>query len=254
MAKVAKSTETRSRRGRVRLTVPELGAIDQKSSESAGSQVYALIRRAIMMGVFDPGANITGRSIAESLGVSQSPVRDALKRLEADGVIESRDRSAYYLLNLSREQYLEIMSIRSLLEGHATAEAAKRAKASDIKRLKRINDEYRRAMPRDSLRINFSLHFEIYCLAQMPILLELIENMWMRIGPVMHFHFSEYDQLEVTRNHAAIIEALERNDSIAARRALQRDLNDAARAIPPHLAIGAESEGGLITPRSTFPF
>lgn len=251
MGKSAIAKEAKTRRGRVRQIVPDLGSIDPNSAESAERQAYALIRRAIMMGVFEPGATITGRSIAESLGVSSTPVRDALKRLEADGVVEGRHRSAYHLKELTRSQYLEVMSLRALMEGRAAAEAAKLATDDDIVRLATINDEYRHATKRESIRANFYFHFEIYCLAKSQLLLDLIEKMWMRIGPLMHLHFLEYDQMEVAGNHAAIIDALRNHNPAAAQRALQRDLSAAARGISRLLSPDKPSGSGSAAIRSS---
>ena len=73
------------RRKRARIGAPEMTLVETSASEATELQVYKAIRRALMSGALEPGARISSRSIAESLGVSAMPVREALKRLEADG-------------------------------------------------------------------------------------------------------------------------------------------------------------------------
>jgi DNA-binding GntR family transcriptional regulator len=222
----------RGRRGRSRLIAPELGELDLSSGEAIERQVYRLLRRALMAGVFLPGQSLTGRSIAESLGVSPTPVRDALKRLGADGVIESRSKSAYFVGELSREQYLEVLNLRIRIEGYAAAEAARVATPEDIAQIEAIQARYTATQDvNESVRINFQFHFEIYKLVRSQILIDVVENLWMRIGPSMHLHARGYGLAQVIDNHRRLIEALRNNDSRAAERALQRDLGEAVKAI-----------------------
>jgi DNA-binding GntR family transcriptional regulator len=225
------------RRGRVRMVPPTLGAIDPDSGATAERQVYRLLRRGMMAGLFAPGSSLTGRSIAESLAISPSPVRDALKRLEADGVIESRDKSAYYVTELSREQYLDIINLRMTIEGDAAGAAAKASRAEDVARLEAIHFRYSNtADVAENIRINYLFHFEIYKLASSPILIDVVENLWMRIGPVMHLHMQVYGVGEVTDSHGRLIDAIKRHDQRGATRALKRDLSEASKVIAPKLA------------------
>lgn len=232
--------EARPRRGRTRLTAPKLGEIDPTSHISVERQVYALLRRSIMAGVFLPGASLTGRSIAESLGVSASPVRDALKRLEADGVVEGKSKSAYYITQLSRQQYLEIMALRIQIERYAVAQATKFASAEDIDRIEALHGKYVASVDiAQGIAINHAFHFAIYELARSQILIDVVENLWMRIGPSMHLHLQGYAIADVTDNHASLIEALRRGNPQGAERALERDLTSATKAIAPFLPADA---------------
>jgi DNA-binding GntR family transcriptional regulator len=248
--KSARQVEKQRGRGRYRLETPDLGELDLDSSVSAERQVYLLLRRAIMSGVFIPGSSLTGRSIAESLGVSPTPVRDALKRLEADGVLRVKSKSAYYLIRLSRAEYLEVVALRLQVEGYAAECAARVATAADIVRIQNINDRYASTKDlKNSIRLNFQFHFEIYKLVKSKVLLDLVENLWMRIGPSMHLHVRGYDIQHVTETHRKIITALKRRDPAAARSALSDDLQEAVRAIAPLLPD--ETKGSLVKLKTT---
>jgi DNA-binding GntR family transcriptional regulator len=237
VAKPKPAEPTGSRRGRVRVVSPDLGAIDQALETSAEQQIYRLIKRAIMSGVFAPGDSLTSRSLAESFGVSATPVREALKRLEADGVLKSRLKSAYFLPVLAREDYLDLLEIRARVEGFAAATAALAATDRDVAALKRTNRAYSRS-GRDiaeGFRLNYRFHFGIYQLTRSPLLLSVIENFWVRSGPTLHFHLHGYGIDQVTDNHDALVAALGRHDAKGAERALRRDLSEAAKVIAPQL-------------------
>lgn len=228
----------RPRRGRSRRLTPELGVLDSDSGESTERQVYRVLKRAIMSGVFEPGAAMTSRSIAETFGISTSPVRDALKRLEADEVLLGRQKSAYFIRLLTQNDYQDILQIRIQLEGYAVRVAAEHVTPADIAVLEDINRRYA-ACAADipaTLQINFHCHFQIYRLAQSQHLINIIETLWTRIGPTLHWHSAGYEIAHVTENHARLIEALRAGNAKVAQRALERDLVDAARAIIPRLS------------------
>ncbi len=192
-----------------------------------------------MSGVFAPGASITTRSLAESLQISGSPVRDALKRLEADSALESRNKSAYFLPLLSKKDYAEVLAIRVRLEGYAAREAASIISESQIREIEEFNNMYRNSNNvRDELLANFQFHLAIYKSIGSSVLVDTIENMWMRIGPTLHVDTLFGDGRPVVKNHERIIEALRHRDGAAAERALVRDLTEAAEVIMPRLSKG----------------
>lgn len=227
------------RRGRVRLATPDIGQIHSTASLSVERQVYDLIRKALMSGMFLPGSRLTGRSIAQALGISPTPVRDALKRLEADNIIESRSKSAYFLNQPNREEYVEVYALRLKLEGWAAARAAQSATKSDVKNIASINERYLSASTlRDSIQLNFLFHFEVYKLAKSKLLLDIIEDLWMMIGPSMYLHDQGYSRPQVYQCHSSLVDALRAKDPVAAEHALAMDLKQAVETISPMLRPG----------------
>ena len=191
-----------------------------------------------MTGLIAPGAVLTSRSLAAQLEVSAQPVRDALKRLEADGILESRPQSGFFLRNPTVSEYREITEIRQRLEGLAARHAALRAQPSTIARLRKLNAAMAKVgKPQLYLAQNFEFHFTIYEEAGLPSLLAIIENLWMRIGPALNHHPHEFNRDETMRKHEAIIDALERGDPDAADAAVAHDLRSAAdfivESLPP---------------------
>lgn len=202
---------------------------DTSLSEPVERQVYRSIRHGLMTGLIAPGAVLTSRSLASQLAVSAQPVRDALKRLEADGILVSRPQSGFFLRSLTVNEYREITEIRQRLEGMAARHAAVRARLATITRLRRLNSAMAKlGKPQLYLAQNFQFHFTIYEEAAMPSLLAIIENLWMRIGPALNHHPHEFNRAETMRKHENIIDALERHDPDAADAAVAYDLGSAA--------------------------
>ncbi len=235
------------RRGRVRPLSPDLGTLKLTGGESLERQSYEMLKRAIMAGAFAPGSPITSRSIAEGLAISPSPVRDALKRLEGDGIMQSRKKSAYYLIELTRSDFQDLLDLRLKLEGYAAAKAAKVMDDDTLDELVLMNDQYMLdgVLTNEKLKYNFLFHFRIYQLAGSQLLIDLIENLWLRSGPALQFHTMAGDHSEAAANHERLIDALRHRNPRQAERALRRDLIDGAAVVMPRLAAHA---GGSVGP------
>ncbi|MCC6306510.1 MAG: GntR family transcriptional regulator [Rhodobacteraceae bacterium] len=220
------------RRGRTQGRVPPFDPVDPALAEPVERQVYRVIRRGMMQGLVPPDAILSSRALAQHLNLSAQPVRDALKRLEADGAVEGRPQSGFHLPRMTRAEYGQSIEIRVRLEGLAGRLAIGRVDAGTIADLRRRNaamaaDE----RPEAYLGDNFAFHFAIYTRARRPALLALIENFWVRIGPVLHHHPTARKSAEVLVRHEAIIAALERGDAEGIERAIADDLEGAARVV-----------------------
>jgi DNA-binding GntR family transcriptional regulator len=96
---------------------------------------YELIKQAILSGDFQPGQLLTEISLAEWCGTSRTPIREALRRLQQDGLVEKLDRG-FYVMRRSPEEILDIYDTRVILEAEAAKVAADRRSPHDISRLK----------------------------------------------------------------------------------------------------------------------
>lgn len=230
------TTLARPRKGRTKTNAPKLGPIDSKSDEPIERQVYKRLQIALMSGLIAPDTILTGRSLAEELEVSVQPVRDALKRLEAASILESRPQSGFFLRSITQSEYMEITQIRTNLEGMAGHHAAACIPPKVIAQLRDLNEKMSGLSdPREYLAANFRIHFTIYRLPQCAELLKIIQNLWMRIGPVLHNVQYDVDYSGVAATHEEIFAALERGDGPATARALSKDLLGAAKIIVAQL-------------------
>jgi DNA-binding GntR family transcriptional regulator len=99
---------------------------------SLADRAYLRVREAIVDGTLAPGAKLSERGLAAALSISAQPIREALRRLEGEGMVESRPRSGTFVARLDSERLVEMGRIRAVLEGVAAGLAAGRANPADI--------------------------------------------------------------------------------------------------------------------------
>jgi len=103
--------------------------------------VYKTIRSAIMNGIYKPGEMLRQEELAKSLGVSRAPLREALPKLEADGIVKLLPRRGYVVVSLEPEEIKEIFELRLLIEKHAATIATKLRTDQDVLRAKSIYEQ-----------------------------------------------------------------------------------------------------------------
>lgn len=195
---------------------------------------YARLKKALLSGRLEPGRTLTLRGLAETLGTSVMPVRDAVGRLAAEQAFELLPNRGIRIPSLTAEHADELWGLRIDLEGEAAALAARRVTADELPEIERSMRELRsRAMAGDlygGLDANDSLQFAIYRAAKTHVLLRLIETLRLQSMPhctaSLRRLFTEQPPfLAETLDHSeAVVKALARRDPRAAREAKRRDL------------------------------
>ena len=200
----------------------KLTAIEQDAPMHA--RIYDELRRALMAGAMQPGQVLSYRSLAEALGTSPMPVRDAVRRLITERALEARPNRTIAVPQLTAERVAEIYKIRISLEGLAAEEAAAHITDRDVAELKALESEMEAAQQAGAVRkyvdANWRFHFKIYRLSGLEQLIELIESLWLQIGPMINNQLAPFD------HHNAAIKALEARDGAAARAAIAADLGE----------------------------
>lgn len=199
---------------------------------SLRQQVYESLREALTMGRFAPGQKVTFRYVAGVLGVSLTPVREALRRLVAEGAFEMNPNRSVRVPLMTRDKVLELRDIRMELEGLASAKAATVATRSQIVDIRRAAREIMvarnhgdGATDRQKVR---EFHFAVYAAAGQPTLLRLIESLWLQTGPYMNLLYPDF--ISSSRGPAGrqrLIEALQARNAGAARREMAEDIRRA---------------------------
>ncbi len=236
--------------GRPRIPAPELEALSEQSDEPIDRQVYDTIKRALMSGAIPPGGKLSSRSIAGALGVSPMPVREALKRLDADGVLSSTAKTAFVVKELTKVEYEEILSIRFHLEGAAIRAATGLITAKEIDQAYWLYERINAARDwKQVLHYNYKMHFLIYGAANLPFTLKLIENTWLRVGPALHRVNDFTGDTAATsggskseKEHADLLEALRFRNPEAAEQALRTDMEGNAKVMFAYFKQNAEQE------------
>jgi len=226
-------------------------------------KVYEELRDALMSGRFLPGEMLTFRGVADALGTSVMPVREALRRLSAERAVQFQPDRSIRIPLLDEQSFDELLQMRLLLEGRAAALAAQRMTRSDFDEACAVNlafaDPPGDGAPTARLLANHQFHFSIYRAARSPLLLSLIEMMWLQSGPYLmaptrwRTTRSEASAYFATGavHHGELLDALARGDAAAAASAVQADIRDAAEAYRDVLAAHEADSGPARTPAAS---
>lgn len=204
------------------------------SGEPMGKTVYKRLSDALMQGRLQPDERLKIRDVAHVMQTSVTPVRDAVLQLVQEGALVMRSPRDIRVRRVDRKEYLEIRDIRVELEGMAAAAAASSVTAADVAVLKSLMLENERALADgrflDAVRLNQAFHFEYCRLADMPTLLEILNKLWIKMGPLIAQSYVQGGR-DMVDHHYPLIEALLRNDARAARIAVQTDIISGGKSI-----------------------
>lgn len=218
------------------LPLVQLERIEAKSLQT---RVYQSLKSELIGGTFEPGHVLVIREIAQQLGVSPMPVRQALHRLVSEYALEEEDkaRASVRVPELSDQTFEELRAARVLVEGEAVAIAAKRMRPATIGRLNKLNKLLLGAIESSdvaaAINANYRFHFELYETANSTIIMRVIESLWLQSGPYFRVLiskvFSNIGRPDIKlNNNDRLLAALAANNSEAAREALADDINVAA--------------------------
>lgn len=190
---------------------------------------YQELRRRILDDQIPPGTRLLLRPLAEDLGLSVMPVRDALRMLEGDGLVTLESHRGATVTQISKEAILQTIGMRMWMEVLAVREATPRHTAASLKRVTKILDEAEKAMSRgDGLaytQANRRLHEAIEAPAPEPIH-QLIRDLWERLWQTRRrtalFVALPERMPEAQEEHRRIVEAVVSGDADAAGAAMQR--------------------------------
>lgn len=196
-------------------------------------QVEARLKNALIVGALKPGARLVTKDIAEQLGTSITPVREALLRLVSSGALDATPAQAFLVPEISLSRFHEINTIRKSLEVIAVTEASRLVNEQSIAKLHQLYDTFREAKRagnvEHSLQANRAFRFQLYEYAQMPTLTSLIEQLWVRIGPCFNYLYPQSDEMaQGHHNYDDLLEALGEGDSKRCVKAIVKSIDDGA--------------------------
>jgi len=208
-------------------------------TQTLREKVYDQLRSRIASGELSPGQSITLRALAKDFGISVIPVREALFQLQSESIIVIENNRNIRVNILTREEMEEAYRIRLLLEPWAAEQACRNRPEEAVPRVKRILNEMQAAIgqPKKYILKNSEYHFAVYSSANSPLLLQIIERLWCRIGPYLIIHTKLDDLVKVQKPHQDIFRAFAEGDTAAIRDAVRADLEEGARFILPHLSV-----------------
>lgn len=223
-------------------TQKKAAELTQISHMSLSATVHKTLRDSLAAGELMPGQKLTGRALSERLGVSQTPVREAMLQLVAERALVMNPNRSVTVPLLSRETFIELREMRVALESLAARHAAEAPRNVDelevvhrtMLAAKRAGD-YRKTM-----QLNRALHFSVYELSERPELVATIQSLWARTGPYLNFLYEKFDPALLNDHpHETLLEALRRGNPEMAAEAVERDILEGGRAILDALPASA---------------
>ncbi len=191
--------------------------------------VFETIRNAILSGQLKPNERLMETQLAEKLGVSRTPVREAIRKLELEGLVTMIPRKGAYVSELSLEEIMETFEVRESLEVLAITLAFNNFTDKDIKEIEEIQDKFAEACKKKDIKkiinFDFEIHKKIYILSKNNRLISIMESLNEVLSRFRMIYYYEFISSEsIVKQHEEIIEAI-RN----------RNVNKAADAMRNHL-------------------
>jgi DNA-binding GntR family transcriptional regulator len=197
----------------------KLGTIDYNRIRDLA---YQAIRDAILSGEFEHGARLNQDELAKRLGVSRAPIRDALNRLEAEGLAQTLTRGGgMTVADATEREMVDIYELRAILDGASTRLACERMTEDELTRLQAVVEDTRRATEARDLqaivRTHAAFHELIYSASGNAELVRVARNLWARSSRYRIIALSDEDNARRgLEQHAAILEAIRARDAARA--------------------------------------
>ncbi|SLN71333.1 HTH-type transcriptional regulator McbR [Roseovarius gaetbuli] len=190
--------------------------------------IYRQLRDLVLFGDLAPGQAVTIQGLSERLGAGMTPVREALRRLIAEGALEFQGNRRVSVPLLSADNISELIFARQWVDPHLALRATERASLSDLDQLRALDDDLDSAIARGDLRayleLNYRFHKRLYEIAEAPILARMADGLWLRFGPSLRVVCGRMGTQNLPDKHKAMIEAMQARDAEAAARAIREDV------------------------------
>ncbi|HEY8610597.1 MAG TPA: GntR family transcriptional regulator [Roseomonas sp.] len=222
-----------------------------RPSRSSGSEAYDLLLEAIDSGALPAGTRLREAELAERFRISRTPVREALKRLEAQGLVLHEPHHGAVVASLDYGQMAELYHMREVLEGTAAGLAATHATATEVEILREMVERDRGLLgdPVALAGTNRAFHRQIRLSARNRFLNATLENMRISLALLAGTTLAVPNRgAESVEEHSAIVAAIESRDAAAAEGAARRHIRNAFK-----VRIGLEHGPGLAGERRPIP-
>ncbi|MBZ9754382.1 GntR family transcriptional regulator [Mesorhizobium sp. ESP6-5] len=208
--------------------------------QTLNDRAYGALKQELISGGFSPGQILVIRKLAESFGISTTPIREALQRLVAERLLEMQNNRSIIVPLLSAPAFSELTRIRIAVEGLAGEMATSRMTESGLADIQAALADMQRAIEAQDatayLALNEAFHFAIYEHAGAPILLNMIRDLWGRVGPYLKLLMRADRYIPQSNDaHRGIVAALEQRNGPAVRASLEEDISVAAAVLSDSL-------------------
>lgn len=200
----------------------------QRAGLPVHEKVYRDLRDAILFGEFEPGEPLTIQGLVARLDAGMTPVREALRRLTAEGALLAMGNRRIMVPVLDLPDVDELTEARLALEAVLTKRAVLLISEAEIAELAEIDARLDSAIERGDvslyLKENHAFHARLNEIAQAPIITALVDGLWLRFGPSLRVVCGQFGTRNLPDRHKELLTALQERDSDAAVEAIQEDV------------------------------
>jgi DNA-binding GntR family transcriptional regulator len=214
-------------------------------------RVYLALREALMYGRYPPGETVTVRSLSETFGAGTMPVRDAVQRLVAERALQFLPNGRLRVPALDARELRDLIDLRLVLECYAARRAAAHAGPDTTAALRDLTERLERdsgagLSSQEILASNFRFHFALYSAGRSDQLTQMIEGLWLRVGPLLITLISAPDSRRYLEDehvlHRRVVDAIELRDPEYAGSAMRAIIERTGRALG---ILGGDQVTGL---------
>lgn len=197
--------------------------------QNISDKAYTVLLEMIIGGQFQPGERLIEEQLAENMGVSRTPLRDAVNRLSKDGLVHLRARKGASVKEFSIDEVMEVYAIRIALEGLAAGLAAARI---DLKKLEKIKSLFKSRNTNDLIKADTQLHDLIISSCGNKRLIDMLNGLknFVQIFRVAGYTFKDRS-LVATADHIKILEALEKRDGRLSEKLMRKHIEKTQKCV-----------------------
>lgn len=234
----------------------------EKLSGTLKQNVYDALRSMILSGEVSPGEQMRERDLSERLGVSRTPLREALNQLEREGLVESQPHRGYFVPILDLKTAEELLDLRIMLDAYATGLAVDAISEQGLAELKTVMDRLAEFAAKPDLaieelaeevRVGMRIHEIVARESGHRFLYETLRQLYGRLSLLIWVDVLWVDKWDLTRaEHKEIVEAITARDKeravTATRLHVQRSRDDLMRVVQAQSLLHGKSRGRLERP------
>lgn len=191
-------------------------------------QVYQQLRNLVLFGELAPGQAVTIQGLITQLDAGMTPVREAIRRLTAEGALEFQGNRRVSVPTPDAASIEEMIFVRRTLEPELALRAAQNATKADFRALTEIDNRLDQAISKGDvgayLRENYAFHAKMYQMAKAPILTEIANGLWLRYGPSLRVVCGRMGTQNLLDHHKEALAGLASGDVDAVAKAIEEDV------------------------------
>jgi DNA-binding GntR family transcriptional regulator len=193
--------------------------------------IFNTLREAIIVGELKPGERLMEVQLADKMGVSRTPVREAIRKLELEGLVVMVPRKGAQVADLSVKDIMDVLEVRATLDGLATALSAQRITDEELKELRHVNTQFINYMEKDnlqgSIKKDVEFHDIIYRSSRNDKLIQIANNLREQVQRFRVIYLKDYSSPKaIIKEHADIIEAISEKNPLTSQEFAQKHIKN----------------------------